>query len=237
MERLVLVHGSVVGAGTTWAAQRPLAERFELVAVERPGFLPGPPVERVDITIPPPPSQAGAAAGAATPEALARGREWLMRAADKAGGVAAWSTIKSWSEDSKISVSMGGQSIALEASQSFLLPDRSYMTQKTPMGEIAIGFDGKAGWANVMGRVQDDPTAPRKRKEDFERSFFRLFQHPEQLEAQALEPRTIDGASYAAAFLKSDVVRDWVVMFDADGRIARMEYSGEGPEGLFFQLA
>jgi len=48
MERLVLVHGSVVGAGTTWAAQRPLAERFELVAVERPGFLPGPPVERVD---------------------------------------------------------------------------------------------------------------------------------------------------------------------------------------------
>lgn len=48
MERLVLVHGSVLGARGTWGAQRPLADRFELIAVERPGFPPGPPVERVD---------------------------------------------------------------------------------------------------------------------------------------------------------------------------------------------
>ena len=46
MERLVLVHGSVAGAASTWATQGPLAERFELVLVERPGFPPGPPVER-----------------------------------------------------------------------------------------------------------------------------------------------------------------------------------------------
>jgi pimeloyl-ACP methyl ester carboxylesterase len=48
MERLVLVHGSVVGARMTWAGQQPLAEPFELVVIERPGFPPGPPVERVD---------------------------------------------------------------------------------------------------------------------------------------------------------------------------------------------
>ena len=48
MERLVLVHGSVVGGVGTWRAQRPLAERFELVVLERPGFPPNPPVERVD---------------------------------------------------------------------------------------------------------------------------------------------------------------------------------------------
>ena len=47
MERLVLVHGSVVGGRATWAAQRPLAERFELLVVERPGFPPNPPVTRV----------------------------------------------------------------------------------------------------------------------------------------------------------------------------------------------
>lgn len=40
MERLVLVHGSVVGGRATWAAQRPLAERFDLLVVERPGFPP-----------------------------------------------------------------------------------------------------------------------------------------------------------------------------------------------------
>jgi len=48
VERLVLVHGSVVGARMTWAVQQSLAERFELVVVERPGFPPNPPVERVD---------------------------------------------------------------------------------------------------------------------------------------------------------------------------------------------
>jgi pimeloyl-ACP methyl ester carboxylesterase len=48
VERLVLVHGSVLGARGTWGAQKPLADRFELVLVERPGFPPNPPVDRVD---------------------------------------------------------------------------------------------------------------------------------------------------------------------------------------------
>lgn len=48
MERLVFVHGSVVGGRSTWRGQLPLGERFELLLVERPGFPPNPPVERVD---------------------------------------------------------------------------------------------------------------------------------------------------------------------------------------------
>jgi pimeloyl-ACP methyl ester carboxylesterase len=48
VERLVFVHGSVVGARGTWSAQKALADRFELLFVERPGFPPNPPVERVD---------------------------------------------------------------------------------------------------------------------------------------------------------------------------------------------
>ena len=48
MERLVLVHGSVVGGRPTWGAQLPLGERFELVVLDRPGFPPNPPVDRVD---------------------------------------------------------------------------------------------------------------------------------------------------------------------------------------------
>jgi pimeloyl-ACP methyl ester carboxylesterase len=48
VERLVLVHGSIVGGRTTWTVQQPLAERFDLVVVERPGFPPNPPVDRVD---------------------------------------------------------------------------------------------------------------------------------------------------------------------------------------------
>jgi pimeloyl-ACP methyl ester carboxylesterase len=46
--RVLLVHGSVVNGDTTWAAQRPLAERFELVVPNRRGFPPGPDVDHVD---------------------------------------------------------------------------------------------------------------------------------------------------------------------------------------------
>lgn len=46
--RLLLVHGSVVNAELTWGAQKPLADRFELVLPNRRGFPPGPDVERVD---------------------------------------------------------------------------------------------------------------------------------------------------------------------------------------------
>jgi pimeloyl-ACP methyl ester carboxylesterase len=46
--RLLFVHGSVVNADLTWSAQKPLADRFEMVAPNRRGFPPGPDVERVD---------------------------------------------------------------------------------------------------------------------------------------------------------------------------------------------
>jgi pimeloyl-ACP methyl ester carboxylesterase len=48
MARLVLVHGSVANGTLTWGAQRELADCWELVVLDRPGFPPGPPVERVD---------------------------------------------------------------------------------------------------------------------------------------------------------------------------------------------
>jgi pimeloyl-ACP methyl ester carboxylesterase len=48
MGRLVLVHGSVTNGRMTWGSQRPLGDRWELIVVDRPGFPPGPPVERVD---------------------------------------------------------------------------------------------------------------------------------------------------------------------------------------------
>ena len=46
--RILFVHGSVVNGDATWAAQRPLAERFDLVVPNRRGFPPGPEVDSVD---------------------------------------------------------------------------------------------------------------------------------------------------------------------------------------------
>lgn len=42
------MHGSVRNGDASWVAQRPLADEFELVVLNRPGFPPNPPVERVD---------------------------------------------------------------------------------------------------------------------------------------------------------------------------------------------
>lgn len=44
----MLVHGSVGTGAITWTAQEPLAERYELVVVERSGYPPNPPLEQID---------------------------------------------------------------------------------------------------------------------------------------------------------------------------------------------
>lgn len=48
MERIVFVHGSVGNAETTWAAQRPLEDRFDCVFLTRSGYPPRPLLERID---------------------------------------------------------------------------------------------------------------------------------------------------------------------------------------------
>jgi pimeloyl-ACP methyl ester carboxylesterase len=48
MERLVLVHGSVGNGASTWENQLSLADRYDLVVLDRPGFPPNPLVDRVD---------------------------------------------------------------------------------------------------------------------------------------------------------------------------------------------
>jgi pimeloyl-ACP methyl ester carboxylesterase len=46
--RVVLIHGSGRNAETAWAPVRPLAKRFTLVAPDRSGYPPNPPLERID---------------------------------------------------------------------------------------------------------------------------------------------------------------------------------------------
>jgi pimeloyl-ACP methyl ester carboxylesterase len=45
---IVFVHGSIVGADVTWRHQHPLAERWTLRLMNRPGFGASPPLERGD---------------------------------------------------------------------------------------------------------------------------------------------------------------------------------------------
>jgi pimeloyl-ACP methyl ester carboxylesterase len=49
--RVLLVHGSIVGAGLTWRRQLPLAKRWTLVIPNRPGFGESPPLPRGDFEV------------------------------------------------------------------------------------------------------------------------------------------------------------------------------------------
>lgn len=48
---VLFVHGSVTNGMMTWSAQLPLAERWKLVVVDRPGFGSSSPAEREDFAV------------------------------------------------------------------------------------------------------------------------------------------------------------------------------------------
>jgi len=226
----------VTTAGMLQAAQRKLhPEQLVTILVgkekefEQPLESLGQPVERVDITIPPPPSKL--AVGAASPEALAQGQAWLKKAADLAGGSAAWASIKSVTMQRDETITMQGQSMGMSSTLMWRLPDRMVAIRKLPMGEIKQGFDGTSGWMAAMGQVKDEPKAAEELKLQYERSMFRMFAEPGSYEVQAMEPRTVDGVAYNVAFVKSETTKDWLLYFAPGGALARMEYVGEGMGG------
>lgn len=197
---------------------------------DRPLAAMGLPLERVDITIPPPPSKVAVAT--ATPEALARGRAWLAKAAELAGGSAAWKAVKTSVVEQQATLSMQGQSLTIGTKVQWALPDRVVVTQTLPMGEVKQGSDGTNGWVSAMGEIKDQPKVAEEMKREYERSLFRLFSNPAAVPVQALDqPQTVDGVTYNVAFVKSELVRDLTLFFAPDGRLARVESQGEGPMG------
>ena len=227
---------AVTAAGVLEAARRKL-HPDQMVAIvvgkekdfDRPLDSAGLPVERVDLAIPPPPSKVKA--GVATDASRAGGQALLRKAAELAGGSKAWADVRTVTMDQDQTLSMQGQSIAISSHVAWQLPDHWVAVQKLPMGEMKQGFDGTAGWMSAMGQVQDQPKVAEQVRERYERSFFRLFGHPESYELQELEPQTVDGVSYRTALVKSELVHDWTLFFSPDGSLARMESQGEGPQG------
>lgn len=186
-------------------------------------------LERVDISIPPAASKLDV--GAATPEALEKGRAWLAKAAELAGGTSAWGGVKAIDLEQQGTITIQGQTMPLGTTVRWVLPSQWLVVQKLPMGEVKQGFDGANGWLSIMGSVQDHPKFATQVKEEYERSLFRLLSRPGEVQVQALAPKTIDGVAYNVAFVKSDLVKDWTLYFAPDGSLARMVFQAEGPKG------
>lgn len=197
---------------------------------DRPVNSLGLPLERVDISIPPAPSKLKSAP--ATPAGRSQGRAMLQKAAEWAGGTAAFAGVKSWREESAATLHMGGQTAAIGTVASWRIPDRLVLVQKLPMGEMTQGYDGSAGWGKAMGEIRDQPDMGTTVKQEYERSLFHLFSKPDAIEVQAEpEKRKIEDVELSVAQVKSDVVRDWQLFFAMDGRLAGMSYVDHGPVG------
>ncbi|NOT32915.1 MAG: insulinase family protein [Candidatus Eisenbacteria bacterium] len=190
----------------------------------------GLPVERIDIAIPPPASKVAAAP--ASPQAAAKGRAWLDRAAALAGGRAAWTAVKGAVLEQSATLSMQGQQLSLTGRNTWVFPDRQLEIQTLSMGEMRSGVNGASAWRSMMGQVQDDPKGAASLAEEWERSLWNLFGPASGLEALALDaPIELNGKPCAAALIKGGKVRDLTLMFAADGKLAGIAYQGEGPQG------
>jgi zinc protease len=225
---------AVTAQGVLEAARRKIAPDQQVVIVvgkekdfDRPLASAGLPVERIDLTIPPPPSRVGKVS--AGPEAKQQAQGWLQGAAKAAGGSAAWAAVHTVTEATEATVSMQGQSIAISGEESWRLPDRRAGTQKLPFGEVKQGYDGKVGWMSAMGQLQDNPKAGEEVAKDWERSLWRLFSDPGKVELVALEaPEKVNGVEYRAAAMTGAKTQDLVVLFGADGRLAGFAYQDPG---------
>lgn len=187
----------------------------------------GLPVERIDITIPPPPSKMGKVE--VSTGSLAKGRGWLEGAAKAAGGSAAWQAVKTVTMSADATLSIQGQSLAIGMEQTQAFPDRQVTTQKLPFGEVKQGFDGKAGWVSAMGQLQDNPKAAEEARDEYATSLWNLFSNPGAIELVALDaPETIDGVEYRAAAVQKSSKQDHVLLFSADGKLAGEAYQDKG---------
>jgi len=234
LERYQKALEGVTSASVLEAAKRKITPAKQAAIIvgkesdfERPLASAGLPVERVDITIPPPPSKLGGVA--ATPEARRRGAEWLAAAAKAAGGSDAWAAVRSVTVTSEATLTMQGQTLAISGEETWAFPDRQVSLQKLPFGEVRQGFDGKSGWMSGMGQSRDNPKAGEELAKDWERSLWRLFSDPAKVELVALEqPEKVGDASYRAAAVTGAKSQDLTLLFAEDGSLAGLAFQDEG---------
>jgi zinc protease len=225
---------AVTGQSVLEAARRKITPAAQVVVIvgkekdfERPLASTGIPVERMDITIPPPPSKLGKVS--VSPASKQQGSKWLADAATAAGGSKAWAAVKSVTEATDATLSMQGQSISISGTESWRFPDHKLSVQKLPFGEITQGVDGATGWMSAMGQLQDNPKAGEENAKDWEKSLWRIFSDPASVDLSALEaPEVVDGVSYRAAVMTGAKTQDLAMLFTADGKFAGFAYQDEG---------
>jgi hypothetical protein len=140
-------------------------------------------VVEIDITIPEPKQQA---LEAATPEAVEKGKG-LLAAARKAMGGDAVAKVKDWVVVWKATFETPQGSVPINGESTTSVDGKMLQKMTTPMGEMAVGYDGRTAWMKMGANTRE---APASEKGEIEGGIFRetftLLQNFERLDVQAL---------------------------------------------------
>lgn len=189
-------------------------------------------VTELDISIPEPPSTLE------IPEPTAESRQaagdLLVNAATHAGGIDAIRDVKTLKAEMDASISIQGMQLDIATSEVRVYPDKVYSTQVLPFGQgTAIQVvNGETGWMKDPRGLQDMPEDQlSEAKAEMFRNRLWLLGHFEDLNIQALDPIQEDGIQLNRVFVRNDLVKEFMLFFDSDGALVRMDYMGKGPQG------
>lgn len=182
-------------------------------------------VNPVDITIPePPPSEV---IPAATPEALARGKE-IMRAALAAHGGEKLLALTGYWSKTEVALTTPQGEMGISAEGYMLFPNRSWVKLALPFGAMIRVYNGSEGWMEMAGTTQPVPA------EEFEKEFARettrvlkdlesgacTFQYVDEVDFQGIKAHRVlvqDAAGRQTTFY----------LDAANGRVIGRRFTGE----------
>ncbi len=146
-------------------------------------------VDTIDVTIP---SGETKPASTASPEATAKGMELLKLAATAIGGKEKLSEVNALQSNGTLTVVTPGGEFAIQATTTFVLPDKSKDIIVTPMGEMIQVTEADKGWAKQGANLV--PATEEQLKES-KKEYFRN---------TILALKIADNPNYTANFVASD---------------------------------
>lgn len=183
-------------------------------------------VTTLDIAIPPPPDAAPKVAK--TGATAAAGKQVLGRVVAALGGKDA-GTVKAIRAKTKMTVSLGGQSMQLGQTMLLAFPDRLRQTVQSPMGEQTMVIGDGAAFALVGGQVKDLPSPMvDKARKDLSHDLRSIVRYSADAEAVGAGKEDVDGVAcdVVAVTLRGVESRLWVA---PDGKVLKQSYQGENP--------
>ncbi len=187
-------------------------------------------VVELDISIPEP--SGGLDVPETTEDSRVAALALLSEAAQIEGGTERLRSVKTLRLESELVTFMRGMPLTVSSTETRVLPGRSYSTQTLPFGEIVVVVDGESGWIKGPMGVQDlppDQLESARTKQITDR--LRVLTAYEGLEVQMLDTVEEEGRTLQRVFVNSSEVKDFILVFDSEGRLVGMDYQGRGAKG------